>query len=163
VESFTELQVVTGQWRDHNFPVSDDHNDLEQAAFEQLAGIVEEMGEISHAFLKQVQGIRKNEDLQDKEMDAIGDLVIYLCGYCDRRGYSLFECIARAWNEVKDRDWIKWPETGRPPEPTEPTVRVVPRETGRPALCPHCGYRTTSHTGTYCHRCGQDLFDKDPA
>lgn len=113
--SFNELQYLTGVWRDHNFPVPDEiHSPQVQASFEQLAGMMEELGELSHAFLKQAQGIRTDENLRDKEQDAIGDLVIYLCGYCDRRGLSLFECVNRAWLEVKDRDWVKYPETGRP-------------------------------------------------
>ena len=107
VSSFTELQAMTAAWRDHNFP--------QQNAWHQLAGCMEELGELAHAFLKQEQRIRTNENLGAKEVDAIGDLIIYLCGYCSYRGISLAECITTAWEEVKDRDWIKYPETGRPP------------------------------------------------
>lgn len=112
VNSFSELQFDTHTWRAHNFPGASSD------ASRQLAGVMEELGELAHAWLKQDQGIRTDEDLSDQEMDAIGDMVIYLCGYCSARNLSLFECINRAWDEVKDRDWVKYPGTGRPPQST---------------------------------------------
>lgn len=124
INRITELQAVTADWRDHNFPPQQHSRPDISAAFEQLAGMMEEMGELSHALLKQVQKIRTGENLRDLEMDAIGDLMIYLCGYCDRRGLDLFDCINRAWNEVKDRDWIRYPETGKPPP--APGKRIPP-------------------------------------
>lgn len=110
MNSFSELQSETQIWRNHNFP-----GEASDAA-RQIAGMMEELGELAHAWLKMDQGIRYDEALEDKEMDAIGDLIIYLCGYCSARGLFLSECITRAWHEVKERDWIKYPETGRPPE-----------------------------------------------
>lgn len=109
--SLDDLQLLTESWRSRNFPgqASD--------ASRQLAGCMEELGELAHAWLKQDQGIRSDEDLQDKEVDAIGDLLIYLCGYCSSRGLNLRIAAHQAWKEVSERDWIKWPETGRPPEP----------------------------------------------
>jgi NTP pyrophosphatase (non-canonical NTP hydrolase) len=108
MNSFTELQAMTNLWREHNFP--------HHTADDQFYGMVEEMGELAHANLKLKQNIRTDEDHAEKEMDAIGDFIIYLCGYCTRRELSLAECITRAWNEVKDRDWIAYPGTGRPPK-----------------------------------------------
>jgi len=122
MNSFTELQAMTDEWRQHNFPKHQDGVNV-IGAWENLTGMMEEMGELSHAFLKKFQGIRTDENLDHLEKDAIGDLVIYLCGYCSRRGISLAECIDMAWWEVKDRDWIKYPGTGRPPS-VDDTGRV---------------------------------------
>jgi NTP pyrophosphatase (non-canonical NTP hydrolase) len=107
MNSFSELQSETQIWRAKNFPgqASD--------ASRQIAGMMEELGELAHAWLKQDQGIRGDEDLEGLEMDAIGDLIIYLCGYCSARGIFLSEAIARAWHEVKERDWQKYPMNGR--------------------------------------------------
>lgn len=132
VASFSELQLLTGEWRYKNFPPD------KREAFHQMMGVVEETGEIAHALLKLSQDIRGNEDLEDKLMDSIGDLVIYLCGVCDARDLTLFECVNRAWLEVKDRDWVKYPDTGRPPEaltdlgPQDPHNEVPHFERGRP-------------------------------
>lgn len=117
VSSFTELQILTDEWRRHNFPKYQEGMNA-SGAIENMLGMVEEMGEMAHAFLKLMQGIRSNEDLLGKERDAVGDFVIYLCGYCSRRGLSLHGCISEAWDEVKDRDWIKYPTTGRPADTT---------------------------------------------
>lgn len=42
----------------------------------------------------------------DEEMDAVGDVLIYLADFCHRRGYNLGDAAALAWEgEVKDREW----------------------------------------------------------
>jgi NTP pyrophosphatase (non-canonical NTP hydrolase) len=107
ISSFSELQVITAVWREYNFP--------NYTASEQFEGIVEEVGELAHAKRNASRGIRGEENHRLNEMDAVGDLIIYLCGYCTKRGLSLAECITLAWEETKDRDWIKYPGTGRPP------------------------------------------------
>ena len=98
------LQELMHEWRQYNFPNAD--------ADQQLLGVFEECGELSHARLKTIQGIRKNENLVDLEIDAIGDIMVYLAGYCSYRGLSLGFCLERAWSEVKNRDWIKYPNNG---------------------------------------------------
>jgi NTP pyrophosphatase (non-canonical NTP hydrolase) len=70
-----------------------------------LLGVVEEVGELCHAVLKRKQGIRMNEDHLAMEKDAIGDIVIYLMDYCNRRGFNLLNLVSRAWDEVRQRDW----------------------------------------------------------
>jgi NTP pyrophosphatase (non-canonical NTP hydrolase) len=119
VSSFTELQYMTEEWRNYNFP---DHT-----AEDQFLGMTEELGELAHAYLKMKQGIRTGENHAALEMDAIGDFIIYLCGYCSARGFMLSTCIGRAWSEVKDRDWIKYPRTGRPPTgPEQKATASIP-------------------------------------
>jgi NTP pyrophosphatase (non-canonical NTP hydrolase) len=78
-----------------------------------LLGLVEEVGELSHAHLKQEQGIRGTvESYRSKKIDAVGDIVIFLANYCTQQGLSFEECVLSAWNEVKQRDWQKDPTNG---------------------------------------------------
>lgn len=70
-------------------------------------GVAEEVGELSHAHLKQHQGIRLEEDHEAKARDAVGDILIYLADYCNAREFSLQDCLDKAWDEVKQRDWQK--------------------------------------------------------
>lgn len=104
IGAIDSLQERMHEWRTYNFPDAD--------AEQQLLGVFEEIGELAHARLKQIQNIRGNEDLLDKEIDAVGDTVVYLMGFCSYRGLSFGECLARAWNEVKDRDWVRYPQNG---------------------------------------------------
>ena len=91
------LEKEVADWSRKNFG--------DQPAWKPLLGVAEEVGELNHAFLKQSQNIRRNEDHAAKERDAVGDIVIYLADYCGRRGFSLAQCVADAWAEVSKRDW----------------------------------------------------------
>lgn len=84
-------------------------------AYRSLLGLVEEVGELAHAHLKGEQRIRgsKNENFL-KAVDAVGDVIIYLTDYCNRRGLSIEACLDMAWSEVRLRNWKKYPLTGRP-------------------------------------------------
>ena len=102
-----ELQHDSHVWRQANFP--DTAND----AHLQLLGVVEEVGELSHSELKMRQGIRGTaEEHTENAKDAVGDIIVYLAGYCSARGFSMQECIEKAWGEVKDRNWVKNPDSG---------------------------------------------------
>jgi NTP pyrophosphatase (non-canonical NTP hydrolase) len=85
-----------------------------QPSWQPLLGIVEEIGELAHAHLKEEQKIRTNENHDANAKDAVGDVFIYLMGYCISRGWSLEECIERAWDEVKKRDWNTNKHNGEP-------------------------------------------------
>jgi NTP pyrophosphatase (non-canonical NTP hydrolase) len=99
------LQRQRKPWGEHNFP--------DATPEDQIIGAIEELGELAHANLKRRQGIRGTEaEHTDAERDAIGDIIIYLTGYCINRGFSIAECVERAWNEVKDRDWIANKDNG---------------------------------------------------
>jgi NTP pyrophosphatase (non-canonical NTP hydrolase) len=87
------LQNAHAIWQHHNFPNAE--------KWECLVGAMEELGELSHAHLKMKQGIRLNEDHSAAQKDAVGDVVIYLLGYC----LDIDECIESAWSEVSKRDW----------------------------------------------------------
>jgi len=101
------IQEESGYWRSHNFPGA--------TASQQLLGAVEEMGELAHAFLKREQGIRGTDEEHAAAIkDAVGDVLVYLMGFCDTQGLQILDCVNDAWDEVKDRDWVKYPGSGRP-------------------------------------------------
>lgn len=67
------------EWHSRNFPGSDPQ--------EAIFGCMEEAGELAHAHLKEIQGIRVNEDHVAKAKDAIGDLTIFLLGPMNQYGF----------------------------------------------------------------------------
>jgi len=103
MSSFKDLENFEAEyqhWVDHNFPNS--------TAAEQVLGVGEEFGELAHAVLKGLQGIRHTPDeIKKMKKDAVGDIIIYLTGYCYREGFSLADCLEMAWDEVKFRDWVE--------------------------------------------------------
>src|SRR5262245_12698816 len=102
-----DIQAASDKWRARNFP--EEH----RTAMMQLMGIVEEVGELSHSLLKMEQGIRGSREFHlGKIEDAMGDIIIYLCGCATALEIDLDMAIARAWEEVRRRDWVKNRETG---------------------------------------------------
>lgn len=82
--------------------------------YRNLLGMMEELGELCHAHLKQEEGIRINEDHEHNKRDAIGDIIVFLLNYCDSQGYQLSEILDEVWNEIKDRDWKNDPAEAAP-------------------------------------------------
>ena len=93
------IQHMQNEWKDYCFPAN--------TSIDQYLGVVEEVGELAHAILKTRQGIRLDEDHQAQEIDAIGDIAIFLLGYCNDRGLNLMSIIETTWLEVYQRDWPK--------------------------------------------------------
>lgn len=98
-----KLQEEQRPWVLHNFG--------SKPTWMPLLGIMEEVGELAHAHLKQAQGIRTSENHDDNAKDAIGDVVIFLADYCSARGYDFETIVQETWNKVKQRDWKKHPAT----------------------------------------------------
>jgi len=71
------IQTEVGTWATKNFGA-------DRPAYQRLLGAMEELGELSHAHLKEEQNIRGTEDHVADAKDAIGDIVIYLMDYCTR-------------------------------------------------------------------------------
>lgn len=101
-----ELQEEQKPWVKHNFG--------NRPSWYPLLGVVEELGELAHAHLKEEQGIRgtKAEHMEAKK-DAVGDIVIFLADYCSAEGIDLQKAVDEAWSEVKKRDWKAHPKTGK--------------------------------------------------
>jgi len=100
-----KLQQEQKIWADYNFP--------NKQSWHPLMGAVEELGELAHAHLKTDQGIRTNKPLEELAKNAIGDIIIYLVGYCSQMGFDLESIVEETWQEVKQRDWIKYPMNGK--------------------------------------------------
>jgi len=99
--TFKQLQDEQRPWVKHNFG--------DRPPWHPLLGAVEELGELAHAHLKEVQGIRMSEDHVANAQDAVADIVVYLSDYCTARGWDFGELVEKAWSKVKQRDWKKDP------------------------------------------------------
>ena len=60
----------------------------------QLVKLTEEVRELEDAFI--------NDD-RVEEIDAVGDIMVVLIGYCLQRNLSLQGCLETAYEEIKDR------------------------------------------------------------
>ncbi len=100
--NIVKLQQEHKEWLDDNFP--------QQQSWQPLLGMVEELGEAAHAYLKLSQGIR-TATLDDLK-DALGDVFIYMMSFCNTMGWSLADIVEEAWSEVSQRNWIDNPKDG---------------------------------------------------
>jgi NTP pyrophosphatase (non-canonical NTP hydrolase) len=99
------MQQERDKWVAHNFPGDDMPHSL--------LGAVEELGELTHHYLKLQQGIRGDEAHHKERMgDAVADCVIYLAGVCTYLGVDFSTLVEETWDVVKQRDWVKYPENG---------------------------------------------------
>jgi NTP pyrophosphatase (non-canonical NTP hydrolase) len=110
--NFSELQRQCREWEQYNFPDS--------TGIQNFIGVVEEVGELAHFMLKGMQGIREGSDGAGKKasteahmMDAVGDITIFLINYCNKMGWSFDRIVAETWEEVRQRDFRKFPKNGR--------------------------------------------------
>jgi NTP pyrophosphatase (non-canonical NTP hydrolase) len=79
-----KLQKDSQEWREKSFPPE------HRTAPLQALGVCEEAGELAHAILKMEQGIRGDTAAHMAEaIDAVGDIVIYLCGLCTTLGLNI--------------------------------------------------------------------------
>lgn len=100
-----QLQTEVEAWQRINFK--------DKKPYQPLLGIVEEVGELSHAHLKLEQGIRgSKEEHELAKIDAVGDIVVYLADYCTQNHISLQDAVERTWQQVKQRNWTNNARTG---------------------------------------------------
>jgi NTP pyrophosphatase (non-canonical NTP hydrolase) len=105
VLQLTQLQTERDQWVLDNFP----GDALENS----ILGAAEEIGELSHHFLKLRQGIRGNtEEHVEGMLDSVADCVIFLAGVCSHLGTDYGELVNDTWAQVKERDWVNDPQDG---------------------------------------------------
>ena len=60
----------------------------------QIVKLTEEVRELEDAFIS---------DDRAEEIDAVGDIMVVLIGYCLQRNLSLQGCLETAYEEIKDR------------------------------------------------------------
>lgn len=100
--NFHQLQLEVGNWSINNFG--------HQPSWRPLLGVQEEVGELSHAYLKRSQGIRKStSDWQAEMEDAVADILIYLADFCSIECISMQRVVEETWEKVRQRDWKKNP------------------------------------------------------
>lgn len=85
-------------WVAHNFP--DNHYPPPE---ESLIGCIEEVGELAHSQLKEVQAIRgtKEEHIANGK-DAIGDLIVYLLGVMSHKGIPNMRPVLSPSNDLSN-------------------------------------------------------------
>lgn len=101
------VQRESHEWRQKAYP------DTSGSLF-QLAGVTEEVGELAHAVLKYAQGIRGYNDMKMKleAGDAIGDILIFLCGLSSALGLNVEHEMVKAWEHVKARNITQGSDNG---------------------------------------------------
>lgn len=99
-----DIQDQMKPWLEHNFG--------NRPAWQPLVGLMEELGELSHAFLKREQGIHTNENHDEAIRDAVADILIYLMDFCNTEGINLASQVCETWAKVWQRDWQKHSDTG---------------------------------------------------
>jgi chromosome segregation ATPase len=103
--SLRKLQSEQAEWSQRQFG--------EQPSVNALLGAMEELGELSHAHLKRLQGIRGSfEELTAKAKDAVGDITVFLADYCSKEGFDYQQIVKETWEQVSRRDWTKDKEKG---------------------------------------------------
>jgi NTP pyrophosphatase (non-canonical NTP hydrolase) len=103
--NLTDLQIEVAAWQTRQ--------PWEQNANDPLLGLIEEVGELSHAHLKMKQGIRgTKEEHQEAKEDAVGDILIYLADYCNKNQINMNQSMVFTWAKVSERNWTKFPKNG---------------------------------------------------
>ena len=101
----TKLQSERDEWVARNFPGDKMHYSI--------LGAFEELGELSHHYLKLKEGIRGDAEHHKAEMtDAVADCVIFLAGVCSHLGVDYGALVQDTWDTVKLRDWERFPQDG---------------------------------------------------
>ncbi len=106
--SLHKLQHKLQKWCINNFYA----DTQEIIAQHQFLGVVEEVGELAHAILKQKQQIRINEDHTKLIKDGIADITIYLIGLASALNIDFEKNLFDTAEEVMKRDWNKNKEDG---------------------------------------------------
>jgi NTP pyrophosphatase (non-canonical NTP hydrolase) len=90
-----QLEKEVTAWHKEKFPLAT-KEDL-------LFKLVEEVGELFEAALREKQNPNREIEFQVKQSDALGDIVIVLAAFAGRLGYVLDLCVQCSWNEVRTR------------------------------------------------------------
>lgn len=108
VDPLSIIQTQHRKWAEHNFGPT-----VEGKSTRSLLGIMEELGELCHSHLKRDQGIRGTlQQHRHAQIDAVGDIVIFLMDYCTREDINLMTAVEDTWEQVQRRDWKANPLTG---------------------------------------------------
>ena len=137
------LQVQLTRWQAKNFGGAN--------AFQMLAGVVEEVGELAHALLKHDQKIRGFEDdvkYREAAGDAIADAVVYLNQLSTLLRLDFGTLVSGTAHEVMQRDWKAEPDTAH--EWNSPQLDLPPvcsdfKPSSVQGFCATCEKPTSAH------------------
>lgn len=114
--TLARVQRESHEWRQAAYPttstpelqalgMNEEGGEVVRALLESI-GMVEKMGNVSHAVLKYVQGIRgyDKEKTQLEVGDGLADMMIYMCGIASALDLDLEEELLKAWIHVRDRN-----------------------------------------------------------
>jgi len=106
-------QQELANWQTKNF-TKGETGTCDSCIFRLLAGMTEELGELSHAILKHKQGIRgiTEEQMKQQVGDAFGDVIVYGTQLLSILGIDAEEAVSQAIDGVLQRDWTKDKVTG---------------------------------------------------
>ena len=106
--SIMDVQEEARAWRRKAYPET-------SGILFQALGVGEESGELQHAVLKYMQGIRgyDREKTRVEVADAIGDIFIYACGVADTLDIDVVDAICKAWEHVKERNITQGSDVGQ--------------------------------------------------
>lgn len=135
---WNELQKAHNSWENLNFP----GQPIEYSAM----GLLEEFGELSHARLKSLQGIRgTQEEHEAKEKDALSDMMIYMLGFLGKRGFQFTDIVNEAGEPVVGYGYVE-------PVDEKECWRDLAREIGQ--LCYFQEYANKHNFGRVMHLMG---------
>lgn len=111
-DPFSALQVRMARWQARNFGY--------QPIEREVLGVSEEAGELAHAVLKGLQGIRGMDDREAyraKAADALADIAIYSMQVATSLRIDYGTIIQATAEKVLERDWKKKAEPDLPSRP----------------------------------------------
>jgi len=97
MKQIIEVQEEIKMWSYHNFG--------NRPSYQMILGMMEELGELSHHYIKREQKIRTNEDHDEGIEDSLADLCIYLLDFCANENIDFELAFNKAWEQVKKRNW----------------------------------------------------------
>jgi NTP pyrophosphatase (non-canonical NTP hydrolase) len=105
----SQIQEQVGTWARRNFGIDGGYGrKAPPSSWQSLLGMVEEVGELAHAYLKRAQGIRGTTAEHDAAIrDAIGDILIYMLDFASLEGLNVSRILNDTWEKVSQRDWKK--------------------------------------------------------
>ena len=106
MRTLKDIQKEIGEWSNNNFGI--------RPSYQMILGMTEELGELSHHYLKREQNIRLNEDHDLEIKDALCDLFIYLLDFCANEKIDFERELDFIWTRVQNRNWKANNKTGVP-------------------------------------------------
>lgn len=98
----SEMQREVAEWSAKNFP-----NDTAHSKF---LGMIEESGELCDARIDRYEDEDLDEEPNHQECDAISDLFIYLCDYCNKLDISIEDCFTQSLSLCRIDDFVAMQE-----------------------------------------------------